>query len=173
MAAAPARGPTAMSWALSLLARQARSEQEMRQRLVPRFGPQPSEEAITRLKELGYLDDESLARSWIAGRRGKRAAGPRRLRSELAAKGVRPEIIQAAVAGISEADQLAQAKAVALDLLAKARGDQSPARVRQRVYAALLRRGFDHERAATALAQAQRDRGGPPDDDPELGFLDI
>jgi regulatory protein len=55
------------------------------------------EEAIVRLRQLGYLDDQKFAEQRASALRRNRAFGPRRIVRELKAKGVNYRFIDAAV----------------------------------------------------------------------------
>ena len=63
---------------LRLLSYRSRSRLEMRQRLGKRFSTEAVEEAVSRLEEMGYLDDASFAKSWKEGREARkpRSANP-------------------------------------------------------------------------------------------------
>ena len=84
--------------ALRLLAQRAYSLAQMRRTLTRRSdSPEAVEEAIIRLRQLGYLDDQKFAEQQAAALRRNRAFGPRRIIRELKAKGVNYNFIQAAV----------------------------------------------------------------------------
>ena len=62
----------------------------------------------------GLLDDVRFAKAWVAGRLAVRPSGAVRLRRELQQKGVLRDIVEEALrAGLSEADERAQALALA------------------------------------------------------------
>jgi regulatory protein len=97
------------------------------------------ESALTRLKELGYLDDRSFAQSLV--RRRGAARGPMALSAELAARGVDRAQADAAVATFEPEAQLASATRLAERLYAR----RQPATYRETLDAVgtkLLRRGF-------------------------------
>jgi regulatory protein len=101
--------------------------------------PEEIESALTRLKELGYLDDRSFAESLV--RRRGAARGPMALSAELAARGVDRAQADAAVAGFEPEAQLASATRMAERLYAR----RQPASYRETLDAVgtkLLRRGF-------------------------------
>jgi regulatory protein len=95
--------------------------------------------AMKRLEELGYLDDQSFARSFVRRRGSMR--GPRALSAELAARGVDRAQVDAAVAEFGEAEQLAAATRIAERLYAR-----KPALGRKEILdqigTKLVRRGF-------------------------------
>ena len=84
--------------ALRLLARRAYSIGEMRRALTRRSdSTEAVEEAIARLRQLGYLDDQKFAEQQAGALRRNRAFGARRIVRELKAKGVNYRFINAAV----------------------------------------------------------------------------
>ena len=94
---------------------------------------------MTRLEELGYLDDQSFARSFVR-RRGS-VRGPRALSAELAARGVDRVQVDMAVAEFGESEQLAAATQIAERLYAR---KPSPGyrEILDEVGTKLVRRGF-------------------------------
>src|SRR3954453_9466032 len=72
----------------------SRSVAEVRRRLTSAgYAPSLVEDAVTRLLELGLLDDEAFARAWIESRDRSRPRGERAIRQELGLKGVdRPTV---------------------------------------------------------------------------------
>jgi regulatory protein len=140
--------------ALRFLEPRERSIGEVRRRLT-RVGYREElvEGAIARLIELGMLDDQAFARTWIESRDRARPRGERALRFELARKGVdrktADETIAERAAEHPEADAEAAARLLARNARALDRVGDPRAR-RQRAYALLARNGFDPEVAAAA-----------------------
>ena len=105
--------PKPFTSALRLLARRAYSVAEMRRALSRRSDSVAAvEEAIVRLRQIGYLDDQKFADHQASALRRNRAFGPRRIVRELKAKGVNYSFIQAAVerafAEVGESELLEQ-----------------------------------------------------------------
>jgi regulatory protein len=140
--------------ALRFLEPRQRSIGEMRRRLT-RVGYRDElvQGAIARLVELGVLDDEAFARTWIESRDRARPRGERALRFELARKGIdrktADETIAERAANQPDADAEAAARLLARNARSLARVADPRAR-RQRAYALLARAGFDSEVAAAA-----------------------
>ena len=99
-------------YAIAALARRMRSVAEL-QRLLRRrvesetqIGQTLVELVIRRLKDQGYLNDASYAAAYSQFRRENQKFGPRRVITDLKAKGLHGEVIQAAVdstfAGVNE-----------------------------------------------------------------------
>jgi len=138
---------SALDAGLRLLARRAHSRVEVLLKLTRRgYDSTAIEAALRRLEELGYLDDQSFARSFVRRRGSLR--GPRALSAELAARGVDRAQVDAAVGEFGEAEQLATATRIAERMYAR-----KPAPGRQAILDAvgskLVRRGF-----SVAIARA-------------------
>jgi regulatory protein len=155
--------------ALRFLEPRQRSIGEVRRRLT-RVGYREElvEGAITRLVELGMLDDQAFARSWIESRDRARPRGERALRMELARKGIGRQTTDEVMAG-READEPEADAAAARRLLERnARaldrvGD--PRARRNRAYALLARNGFDPEVAAAASRALDNHTAEEPGED--------
>ncbi len=146
----------AMSQALNLLGYRARSTGEVRQRLRRRrYAEETVEAVVSRLRELGYLDDEEFARS--AAREKARKYGPRRVYADLRSTGMDEDTARDAVekefAGRSESDDAFSAAARRYNT-----GEGSVALAR-RVYGFLMRRGY----SAEVCAEVARGYRGNPD----------
>lgn len=143
--------------ALRFLEPRQRSIGEVRRRLT-RVGYQPElvEGAIARLVELGVLDDEAFARSWIESRDRARPRGQRALRSELAQKGIdrqtSDEVMAEREVSEPEADAAAAKRLLQRNARTLARVFDVRAR-RNRAYALLARNGFDSETAIAAIGE--------------------
>ena len=145
---------------MRLLARRAHSRLELLLKLTRRgYESAAIRSALKRLDELGYLDDQAFARSFVR-RRGS-ARGPRALSAELAARGVDRAQVEAAIAGFDEAEQLAAATRIAERLYA-GNPVQSPREILDAIGAKLVRRGFSAAtaRAACRAVLAGRSDGG-------------
>ena len=140
--------------ALRFLEPRPRSIGEVRRRLS-RVGYREDlvEGAIARLVELGMLDDQAFARTWIESRDRARPRGERALRFELARKGIDRATADQTIADRAAEQPEADAAAAARLLSRNARSLASVADVRtrrQRAYALLARNGFDPDVAAAA-----------------------
>jgi regulatory protein len=144
--------------AIGLLARRAHSRSELNLKLRRRgYAPEAVDTAMTRLVELGYLDDRSFARGLVRQRGAVR--GPLALSAELAAKGVDRAQADAALAEFDPQAQLLSATRLAERLHAR-RPVTSYHEMLDGVGSKLLRRGFP----ATVVRAACRSVlfGAPP-----------
>lgn len=147
--------PFAMEKAVALLASRARTEREIADALRQNAYPEQTvARVMARLHEAGYLDDGDFAEQWAASRASK-GLGARRIRLELRQKGVDPDTIESALSSVDEEDQMDGALKAARKA---ARGKElSQPSERQKVLAALARRGYDFSTARAALSQLMED----------------
>ena len=156
--------------AARFLETRSRSVAEVRRRLT-RAGYRPAlvNGAISRLLELGILDDEAFARSWVESRDRAHPRGERAIRAELGRLGVDRAVIDAtlemradAAEGPSGADRAAAERLLSRNARALARVADPRAR-RQRAYTLLARNGFDpdtcREAAGAVVASLEDDPG--------------
>lgn len=147
--------PFALERAVSLLAVRARTERELRDALHQcAYSEAVIDRVISRMNEAGYIDDADFASQWAASRTGK-GLGTRRIVMELRQKGVDAEQIEQALGQIDEKERMESALRAA-QKAARGRELSSPAD-RQKVFAALMRRGYDSSSAKKAIA-ALRDQ---------------
>ncbi len=141
--------PFAMEKAVALLATRARTEQEIATALRQNAYP---EEAIARvmarLLEAGYLSDSAFAEQWASSRAAK-GLGARRIRMELRQKGIESDEIDHALSHMDDA-LLREGAWKAAQKAARGKDLSLPAE-RQKVLAALARRGFDYSLAKACL----------------------
>ncbi len=159
---------TVLDAALRFLEARQRSEAEVRRRLTEHgYRSDLVDGAITRLTELGILDDAAFAAAWVASRDRAHPRGERALRRELVLKGLERSVIDAAMedrrgAGSDAADDVDEAAARRLieRNAAALRRIADPRSRRQRAYALLARHGFDPDvagRVARELAEPATD----------------
>jgi regulatory protein len=139
--------------ALGMLAVRGRSTRELRLALLRKREPEPLvDAAVARLLSVGALNDDVFARQFVRSRAARYSA--RRLRAELARRGVSRQVADASIAEVTEEEALDPAETldrlVARKLRAMAKLDL-PTR-RRRLYAFLARRGYDPDEIRSALA---------------------
>jgi regulatory protein len=131
-----------------MLARRPLSVQELRQRLEAKgYPPRDVDEACSRLRESGYLDDRRLALDYIVTRSERLGHGPGRLVGDLIRRGVRTEVARSAMRLAVEQGDVVP-RELLRDRLRRALGrDQRPLdrSTHARVYNALRRAGFDED----------------------------
>lgn len=147
----------ALEAALRFLEARPRSTAEVRRRLTTAgYRAELVDGAISRLTELGMLDDETFARAWLESRDRARPRGERALRRELAMKGIERAIVDETLDEREAAAPDADADAARLLLARHARAlDRvaDPRARRQRAYALLIRRGFESATAVSVIGE--------------------
>lgn len=144
--------------ALDLLAARAYSVRDLRRKLVQQeVPPGEADDVVERLLAAGLLDDAKYA---LAYARTKLVGGAsaRRVRQELARKGIAGDVAGAAIEQViadEEVDTEATIDRVARRKLASM-GDLEPLVLRRRVYAFLARRGYDADEIQRAMQRLFR-----------------
>jgi len=141
--------------ALTLLTFRARSARELQRRLVEKgVTAERADRVITKLREVGLIDDADFARQLT---RSKMSAGAsrRRVHQELFKRGVPREVADEAVEQVVEEDGLSEAESIERIARKKWRSLASvdePTR-RRRLFAFLARRGFDSDDVSRVMRQ--------------------
>jgi regulatory protein len=147
-------GRTALAAALRLLAAGPRSERDVRDRLKRRaLPPKAIDGAVTRMRELGYLDDSAFARGFVEARQASTPRSRRYLQFELARRGVDREAVAAAVAAVSDDEAAYEAASHRLRALANA--DRST--FERRLGSFLTSRGFGYGVTRAAIERCWRE----------------
>ena len=89
-------------YAVKALGRRMRTEAELRRLMAARIEPGADGEAVVqvvigRLKEHGYLNDQSFAETYARLRQQNEKLGARRVTNDLRQKGIRAEVVEEAV----------------------------------------------------------------------------
>lgn len=144
--------------ALRALERTRRTRQELERRLKERdIEADAAHEALNRLERVGLIDDLEYARAFLREKLGRRAVGARLLRGQLVARGILGAVADQAMEELAAAEsdssnrtELDRAVRAAAQFARRyARLDAKTRR--QRLSAALVRRGFDYDTVAEAL----------------------
>lgn len=150
--------PRALNRAVGMLARRACASGEIRAKLLEaHYTEQVADLVLLKLAKERLLDDEAFCDQWVRYRGQK--YGGRRIYQELRHKGIPEAMARAAVERMdgeaAEESALAQARGAW-----KRIGGQNPEKdwkARQKVIAALVRRGFDWDTARQAAEAALRE----------------
>ena len=157
----------AIEAALRLVAMSPRSEADVRERLQRRrgFRREAVDAAVTRLRELGYLDDAAYARLYVESRRASTPRSKRAIAFELGRKGVDRQLTQEALEDYSDADaayEAAQRRLRALHGLDRQAFER-------RLGSFLTSRGFGYGVARAAIERAWAETNYDGDEaDPEV-----
>lgn len=145
---------------LNYLSYRPRSEAEVRRYLTNlQLSDNVINQLISRLKELGLIDDAKFVELWIQSRMGTNPIGPKRLVAELLQKGIDKSLI------LQKLDELAgqvDEEKLAIELAAKRvrRYQRLDDRQRaQKLMQFLLRRGFSYDVVRTAVRMVIGEKG--------------
>lgn len=157
--------------ALDLLSAAEQTSGTLRQKLLRWYGEEAVEAAVLRMEELGLINDLDYGRRYAADAVNLRGWPRRRIAMELQKKGVPEEVIEKALADITEETEIETACRL---LEGPYRGKLRNRRERDKVKAALQRRGFSYEviRQAVSRAMEALPEGGEtpePEETPETG----
>jgi regulatory protein len=142
--------------ALRLLERTRRPRADLDRRLRQAgFAESTVGSVMERLSAVGLVDDVEYARAFLAGRWGRRAAGWRKLEADLRRRGISAEDAGTARARLETEtgaiNEVESARRV-LSQVARRYAKLDPRVRRQRLYALLIRRGFEGDTIEQALA---------------------
>lgn len=142
--------------ALDLLAARAYSTKELRRKLVQKGVPTEEADAvIDRLTETGLLDDARYALAFARTKLLGPGASARRIKQELARKGVTGELATEAIDQVV-ADEEIDTREVVLRAARKklaTMGDLDPITLRRRLYSFLARRGYDQDEIQSVVRE--------------------
>ena len=143
--------------ALKLLERTRRTRSDLARRLRDKgYAAAVVEDVLERLAAVGLVDDVEYARAYLEQRLRRRTAGWRRLEQDLRARGVSADDVAAARERLEERegheDDASGARRV-IAQAAKRYARLDPATRRRRLYALLVRRGFDGDTIDAALRE--------------------
>ncbi len=138
----------AINKGFTLLGVRDHSEYELYTKLLKNFDEHTSAQAVARIRELGYLDDAAFARRYTEEllRKGKSAGEIRRRLSE---KRISRETAEEILSDLETDERPLIAELIEGKYAAKLREPNG----RQKVYAALLRRGFRSSDVSAALRE--------------------
>ena len=113
------------------------------------------EDTVADLVRLGLVDDAAYARAFVRGRFSSRGYGPSRLRQDLMRKGVAREAIDAALAELTEAEDLGEAaREQAEKKWQSLSGEDDLRKRKKKTMDYLVRRGFGFDKAKSAVEAA-------------------
>ncbi|MGW3041286.1 recombination regulator RecX [Kitasatospora sp. NPDC001159] len=127
---------------LRLLTGAAKTRKQLADALRKREIPEEvADEVLTRLEEVGLIDDAAFAVAWVESRHAVRGLSRRALAQELRTKGVAADLVEQAVAQLDHDDEADAARALVERKLRSTRGLDPQVRTR-RLVGMLARRGY-------------------------------
>ena len=146
---------SAYAYALQLLNARGYSTSNLRRKLSTKFERAEVDAAIARLEDARLLDDHRFAVEFTRSRLMGRGASMRRIRQDLARRGIERSIADTAVEETladEEIDLDSVLERVAMKKL-KTLGDLDPMVSRRRLMGFLLRQGYDLDRVKQVVAR--------------------
>lgn len=148
---------------LDALTGQARSRKELGDKLAKKGVPgELAERLLDRFTEVGLVDDDAFARSWVESRRRSRGLARRALAQELRRKGVDDETARTALEDLDPEQEEAAARALVRRKLRSLRGVDH-ATASRRLAGLLARKGYP---AGLAYAVVRDELGAVEEDEP-------
>lgn len=156
---------------LDQLTGRARSRKELADKLAAKSVPSEiATRLLDRFEEVGLVDDEAFARSWIASRQPGKGLARRALAQELRRKGVDDEVVREAVDEIEPDQEEAAARAlVRKKLRTLSRVDDTTAT--RRLVGMLARKGYPSGMAFAVVREELATSGRASTDSTTTGDL--
>ncbi|MFD7983939.1 regulatory protein RecX [Kitasatospora indigofera] len=151
---------------LRLLTGTAKTRKQLADALRKREIPdEVAEEVLTRLEEVGLIDDAAYADAWVESRHAARGLARRALAQELRTRGVAGDLVEQAMARLGPDEEAEAARALVERKLRATKGLEPQARTR-RLVGMLARRGYSEGLAYRVVREALGEEDdGPGTDD--------
>lgn len=148
-----------MAEAVRLLASRARSERQLRERLLSKVWASAEivDQCIARLKELGYIDDRQFAETYASSRVSAKPVGRSRLAREMSAKKLAPETIEEALESVFDEHTEETLIDRAIQKRIRTHGRPADRAEAGRLFAHLARLGFGYDLIARKLRELKAD----------------
>ncbi|MFC9509595.1 recombination regulator RecX [Streptomyces sp. NPDC057002] len=131
----------------------------LRKRQIP---DDAAEEVLSRLEEVGLINDSAFADAWVESRHHGRGLARRALARELRTKGVESTLIDEAVSQLEPEQEEATARELVARKLRSTRGLDRDKRLR-RLAGMLARKGYSEGMALRVVRQALEEESEDPD----------
>ncbi|MFB4165957.1 recombination regulator RecX [Alteribacillus sp. JSM 102045] len=136
--------------AIYYLTHSMRTEHQLRQYLIKKeYNESVVEEAIKKIKDYNYIDDEEFAKAFVRTKMNTTDKGPVVIREELYQKGIHFDLAEKALQQFSTEAQLQAAQSF-IQKKGKQKKNESAAAMEQRIANSLVRKGFSLETALKA-----------------------
>ena len=147
--------------ALRGLEARARTAEEVRRSLARKgFADAVVEDTVAELERLGMLDDAAYARAFVRSRFEGRGYGPARLRQDLQRKGVDRRVIDEALEGLVEAEDMGlEARTQAEKKWRSLASEEDVRKRKKKTMDYLVRRGFGFDVAREAVEALEAEDG--------------
>lgn len=135
----------AFNRALHFLTHRMRSEHEVQQKLLQaEYGEAVINEAIIKLRKLGFLDDQAYSEALVSTKKNTSGKGPIAIKEEMKKSGIDPSVQESVLEDYDPKEQLETATRLA-EKAARKNVSIAPAQLKQRIRNALQRKGFSFD----------------------------
>ncbi len=137
--------------AIQFLSFRMRSEQEVKDKLLASdFGEAVVLEAVRKLYDHGFLNDESFTKALVATQKKNAKKGPRAIRVELKKKGIEKDLQDEVLSTYSEEEQIEIARGL-IEKLINQNQSKTPLQVKQKAQELLQRKGYNFSIISQAI----------------------
>lgn len=148
----------AFNKAINFLSYRMRSEHEVRQKLLQtEFGEAVILEAIRKLYEYGFLNDESFTKALVETQKKNSKKGPTAIRQELKKKGIEKDLQEKVLDNYSEEEQVSIATTLAEKIVHQSK-DKTPRQIKQKIQETLQRKGYNFTIISQAISAFDLDK---------------
>lgn len=164
MKSATEKTAAARDTAIKALAARDLTRAELIELLVQRkHNPEIAEAALAELEQLGIVDDKRVATLYIQRRLEDEQPTRAILETELLERGINEDLTRIVLnETVSARDEGSEALDLARDRVRRSKPDLKPEVIRRRVYAFLVRRGYDEDTSRHAVETAADEYLGRP-----------
>ncbi|MBQ7204098.1 MAG: regulatory protein RecX [Eubacterium sp.] len=143
----------ALNKCYDLLSRRDHSEKELKTKLLRTVDSENADKAIERMKEYGYLDDEKYAKTLLKHLKDDKKMSESFIKQEMAKRGISRDI----VVELLENEELDNVSAACDLIQSKYRLKLQKENGREKVFAALIRKGFKYSDVKEAFNRIEND----------------
>lgn len=148
---------------LNYLTMAPRTKKQLFDKLVLRgYSLEAIDVALSRMEEVGIINDTEFARLWVSARRGNAKLAPYAIKRELVLKGVDETIIEDALSEITEESLISSAKEIALSKIKIVKGDRN-SKI-SKIASAIARKGYSSAIAFSVAKEVVSENGENLDD---------
>ncbi|QBP40363.1 recombination regulator RecX [Paenisporosarcina antarctica] len=145
----------AFNKALHFLAFRMRSEYEVKKKLLDlEYGEAVVLEAIQKLHNLGFLNDEAFSKAFLETQKKTSKKGPRVIQQELKKKGIEKSLQEEVLKTYTEEDQTQIAQGLA-EKIANQQSSKTPRQVKQKIQDTLLRKGYSYATISKVIEEIE------------------
>ncbi|MBU9674992.1 recombination regulator RecX [Planococcus sp. CP5-4] len=150
----------AFNKALHYLGFRMRSEGEVRKKLKEKeFGEAVIDEAVKKLYELSFLDDQQFSEALLRTQIKSGKKGPRAIQQDMQKRGIDKAMQKDVLTNYSEEEQLEVATGLAEKIAAKEQS-KTPSQVKQKINDSLMRKGYPYGIIKQAIETLDLERDG-------------